>query len=299
MKKITYILLFVVGALQAQTFSLPSQLDRNLIYVNSAFAGMEEATLATLMHRSQYVGGFDGAPTYQNFELHAPLKKQNIALGIQAKHEGIGTQNNTELFFSYAHRIRMESATLALSLKAGGQSLNTAENDLIDTELDPTFSSSSAILPNGGVGIAFYSPDYYFGLAVPYFFKPVRTEDGAQLNFDANHLEYVLSAGGSIKLNNKISLEPLASFYYSMSLPYQLTGVLNANFADLVIAGVGYRLDEGIIFNAGFKLNEQFSVVYSYDHIIGDASMIGTASHELSLQYYFGYKVNTISPRDF
>lgn len=302
MRKISYILIFFVASLQAQQFSLPSQIDRNFININPAYTGIKEATVASFTHRSDWVNS-EGTWSFQNFELHAPLKKQNVALGLQARNESIGLRNNTELFFSYAHRIIMENSTLAFSLKAGGQSLSYDEAKLDDSDYDPAFESNSSFIPNAGFGVAYYSSAYYVGFSVPYFFGVVNTAEGtAQIDFEVNRLAYILSGGGSIPINTSISLEPYGAIYYTTAWKPQALAVLNVKWNDVLTAGAGYRLDGRIVFNAVYDLNNQFSIGYSYDYFTQNSKSFGSSSsgsHELGVLYYFGYKVNTVSPRDF
>jgi type IX secretion system PorP/SprF family membrane protein len=299
MRKLTIILSFVVVALNAQ-YSLPTQIDRNLLYVNPAYAGSLEATVASVMHRSQWVN-VPGGITFQNFELHAPLKKQSIAMGFQVRHESIGLQNKTEVFINYAHRIKLDKSTLAFSLKAGGQSLSYQEPNFGEVEnWDPALAGTSSFLPNLGFGLAYYSPNYNFGVSIPYFFGSVSTSDGSsQIDFDMSRLAYILSAGGSISVNESLKIQPIGAVYYSTTLKPQVTGIVNLKYMDSFLLGAGYRLHEGIIVNVGYFLSEQFSVEYSYDINIGDIAPYSNGTHELGLLYYFGYKVNTVNPRDF
>lgn len=295
------ILVLLSTVLNAQQYSLPSQLDRNLLLVNPAYAGFFEATVASVMYRDQWVNWEgEGAPTFQNFELHAPLKKQSMALGFQARNESTGLKNNTEFFFTYAHRIKMEESTLAFALKAGMQNRSDGESSLNDDEFDDAFASSSSFIPNVGFGVAYYNPKYFVGMSVPYFFSSTSNSDGSsQLNFESQDLAFVFSGGGSIDVNEVITLEPVASFYFPLALKPQLTAVLNAKWNEMVVAGIGYRMNEGIIFNAGYHLNKQFSFVMSYDYNVGNVKGLTNGSIEIGALYYFGYKVNTISPRDF
>lgn len=300
MKKITIILSFFVVVLNAQQYSLPTQLDRNLLYINPAYAGSLEATVASLMHRSQWIN-MPGAVAFQNFEFHAPLKKQAVAIGVQARHETIGSKDNSEVFLSYAHRIRMQKSTLAFALKAGGQSISYGKSILQNKEVaDAAFTNTSTIIPNAGFGLSFYNKSYFVGLSIPYFFGSQSTSDGnTQIDFDIDRLAYIFSAGGSIPINSSLSMEPVGALYYSKTLKPQVTAILNFKWLNSVLLGAGYRLNEGIIFNTGYFLSQQFSIAYSYDYNIGKIGAYSSGSHELGLLYYFGFKVNTISPRDF
>jgi type IX secretion system PorP/SprF family membrane protein len=298
MRRLTIILLFVVGAVNAQQYSLPTQINRNRMYVNPAYAGSYEASVASLMHRSQWIN-VPGALSFQNFEFHTPLKKQAIALGFQVRNESIGLKNNTEAFITYAHRIQLEKSTLAFALKGGAQSLSFKDPRLYEDEVDNAFLSNSTLLPNAGFGVSYYSAAYYFGLSVPYFFGVISPDGNSQVDFSVDRLNFVLSGGGSVRMSDDFKLEPVGAVTYSTTLKPQATLIINVRYLDSFVLGGGYRLNEGIIANAEYHMSKQFSIGYSYDYSLGDIGAFSSGSHELGLLYYFGYKLNTISPRDF
>ncbi len=299
MRRFLYIVLFVISiGLQAQQYSLPSQFDRNMLYLNPSYAGSHEATVASVMHRMQWVN-MPGALTFQNFEFHTPLKKESMALGIQARNESIGLKNNTEAFFIYSYRIRLDESTIALALKGGGQNITFSDADLTNVN-DPSFNSTSAFVPNVGFGMSYYSSKYFVGLSVPYFFGTVSNADGTQqIDFGMDRLAFSLSGGGTISLSDNIDFKPSGAVVYYMSLATQFAAVANFYWNDLLLVGVGYRHKEGILVNAGYFVNQQLSVAYTYDYNIGEVGAYSNGSHEIGLLYYFGYKVNTINPRDF
>ncbi len=298
----TILLLFLSLSLQAQQFSLPSQLNRNLVYLNPSFTGIYETTVANLMHRSVWLNGIDGSPNYQNFEFHSPLKKQSVALGLQARHEQAGATSNTEVFFNYAHRITMGSAKLALGVKGGFHSSSMAAVSLEQGGVvDPAFEASkSQMIPNFGFGASYYTKNYYVGLSIPYFLSSISGSDGnVSIDFNMNNFQYLLTAGGSFSINSVLDIEPVGAFVYSMLLQPTYSVIVNAKYNNMILAGVGYRAQEALILNVGYQFNNQLSFMYSYDYNIGDVSSFSSGSHEIGLLLYWGFEVNTISPRDF
>lgn len=298
-----YLTILIVFAqlLNAQQFSLPSQLNRNMMYLNPSFTGLYETTVANLMHRSNWIG-IDGNLSYQNFEVHSPLKKQSIALGLQARHEQIGASSTTEVFFNYAHRIRMGDARFALGVKGGFLSSSMDDISLENQGVsDPAFEAAKAqMTPNFGFGLSYYTSKYYVGLSIPFFLNAVSGTDGnTSIDFDINNFHYLLTAGGSFPVGDNLDLEPVGAFVYSMLLKPTYTIILNAKYNNLFLAGAGYRAQEAIILNAGIQVNNQLSFMYSYDYNIGDVSTFSRGSHEIGLLLHWGFKVNTINPRDF
>ena len=65
-------------------------------------------------------------------------------------------------------------------------------------------------------------------------------------------------------------------------------------------AGLGFRLHDAIIMVVGYQLNRQFSLAYSYDLTVArELNDYSSGSHEINLNYKFGYKVNASNPRGF
>lgn len=300
MRKLSFILLLFSCALSAQQFSMPAQIDRNLLYVNPAYAGKPGAAVVHLMHRTQWIN-VPGAPTFQSFEFHAPLKKQAVALGLQARRETVGNKNNNEAFFTYTHRIRLAQSTLAFGLKGGINSVSYTQASLENTStFDPAYETNSLLLPNAGFGIGYYSKKFYAGLAIPYFFGTKATSDGtAEMDFDMSRLVYLFTAGGSFPVSEVLKIEPSLAVNYSSNLEPAMMAQVNFRLIEHILFGGGYRMDEALLFNLAYGINKQFSVAYSYEHTLGKLGAFSSGSHELGLMYYFGFVANTVNPRDF
>jgi type IX secretion system PorP/SprF family membrane protein len=286
--------------LYSQQFSMPSQPARNMVYINPAYTGYFETTVASLMNRTTWIGT-TGSLQYQNAEVHAPLKKQSIALGLQFLNQKIGASNTTEAFFNYCHRIPMGGVKLALGIKLGIQSVNLSAITMRDID-DPASEAHSALVPNFGVGFAFYSKLFYAGLSVPYLLGYQTGSDGnTSISHDFNNYSIIASAGGKIPIGSIFKVEPAIVYNYSLTLESAYMAIVNLNINDKLVFGVGYRSEPAAVINLGYYLNNQVSFQYTYDYNFG-TGYVGTyskGSHEIGLLFYFGYKVNTVSPRDF
>ncbi|MBN1118706.1 MAG: PorP/SprF family type IX secretion system membrane protein [Bacteroidales bacterium] len=303
--KIFIILLFIIVRLSGQEFTLPSQINRNLLNVNPAYAGYYETTVLNIMHRSNFMGaGGRSIQEYQNAEFHAPLKKQSIALGMQLKHEQIAGRIRNEVFFDYSHRIELGNSKLGLALKAGGVSLSTDPNLSVLDINDPVFSSEyNSISPNFGFGVSYYSKNYYAGISVPYLLGL------NEIKPEISSYAFILTGGGKFEVTDIISIEPYGGIMYSMSSPVSFMASVNSEINELILFGAGYKyyqkfysddaLTSSYFANLGLKINPQISLLYSFEYNTGKASIVSPTSHEAGLFWYFGYKVNTQSARDF
>lgn len=201
-------------SIEAQQFVLPSQIDRNRVHINPAFTGCYGTAVGNLMHKTVWLGAGMNY-SYRNFEFHNPLKKQSIALGVQAGHEQIGGANNSEIFFNYGHRIRIRKARLAFGLKGGVHSKSFGNIRLQDETVDPSFGQSS-LMPNFGFGMSYYSKDYFFGLSVPYVFSAQYGTDGnSSIKLDFNSMNYIMTAGGEFPVNSYIDIKAVGALLYT------------------------------------------------------------------------------------
>ena len=277
-----------------------SQITRNLVYINPAYTGFFETTVFSVLHRSSWIG-FGGkgvaGQMLQNAEFHNPLKNQSIALGGLFRHEVRGGQIKNEAFLNYSHRIilgNQDRLTFGFKLGASFVSLDQEIELVDDFTMDPAFAGfENKIVPNAGFGVAYYGSNFFGGLSIPYLLNN-------DLEPEISEYTFLFSGGANIKLNNDLVFMPNAVVGYSNPSIYNYIAVLNLKYKDMLLAGAGYRND-GIIFNIGYSLNHQFSINYSYELNIGPIRTIAKSkgSHELSLLYYFGYKVNSVSPIDF
>lgn len=295
------IILFISVFLKAQQFSIPSQPYRNMVYLNPAYTGFYEASVASLMNRNGLTG-FPGNPQFQDFELHAPLKAQSIALGLQAMHQQLGAHSANEIFFNYAHRISLNKSKFVFGLKMGITSTSMGSVNIKNTQEDPAFPVNNYIVPNFGFGLAYYGRNFYTGVSVPYLLGASMGTDG-NLEItppDFRIFNYIFSVGGKISIGNSLKLEPHGVVVYS-TVPTILSyeGIINFNISDRLIIGGGYSSNEAVIGNLGYYLSRQISFLYSYQYGIGETISNLNASHEVGLLFYFGYKIKTSSPRDF
>ncbi len=278
--------------------ALPSQLDRNKVFLNPAYTGFYETTVFSLMHRSSWLG-FGGANgpgrMFQNAEFHAPLKKQSIALGGLLRHVKEGGVNVNEAFLNYSHRIELfENNRLTLGIKFGARFTSLDQDlKLQDAADDPAFSAyENKTIPNAGFGIAYYNSQYFIGLSVPYLFN-------SEMKAVFNQYSFILSGGGDIEINNDVGFQPRGTFVYNIITPVTYQVQFNFTYREMFLGGLGYRASDALIFTFGYSLNRQISFNYSYDLNIGNVKTYSKGSHEIGLLFYMGYKINTVSPIDF
>lgn len=298
---IFYILLFVLSTdLLAQTMPTVSQFDYMPIQFNPASTGNKDALAVGFKFRKHWTG-IDGSPSTQVFCAHAPLRNPKVAIGLLLENENVGATNYTGIYLNYAYRIPVLTGNLSFGIKGGITAGSQSSVTLRDAS-DPAFGANTNkfVVPNFGFGIYYYSKVYWAGFSIPRFFGFESQPSGSyKMTHNISRYEYFVTGGGRIGLTEDIYIEPSVLAVISSILKPVVTINCVGVFRDTFKGGVGFRTNDAIIVHLGYSLNRQLALIYSYDINIGKMSKYTSGSHEINLQYKFGYTVNTSSPRRF
>jgi type IX secretion system PorP/SprF family membrane protein len=305
MKLNIYISLVIVvlsHKLSAQPMPAVSQFDKNMVHLNPGAVGNQDVLTVSFAYRNQWTG-FKGAPSNQVFTVHAPMKNPEVAIGLLLENENSGSTNYTGIYLNYAYRIKILSGKLSFGLKCGVNAVSQSAVSLRDDAFDPAFTAknNNFIVPNFGFGAYYYSNSYWAGFSIPRLFGFESKSSGAyKMSYDISHYEYFIAGGGKLSVNSKIDIEPSAllvlSSVHKPRVMVNAKGVYKKSYK----VGVGYRSGDAIIIIIGYDLNRQFSLGYSYDiNISHSMSKYTSGSHEINMQYRFGYQINASSPRHF
>lgn len=300
---ITYIALMLTLCSTAQHSPLVSHYMLNGLVINPAYTGSREVFTANAMYRNQWVG-FDGAPVTQVLSAHTPLKNKRLALGVIFNNEQIGVSNYTGISGNFAYRIPMDKATLSFGLSGGIQVLSARYSELsTDQQNDQVFTNDlrSSLQPDFGAGVYLKSDKYFVGLSVPSLISRQYNITNEQVNMQSlpGDYNFILHGGYLFHINELFKFKPGALVRYIPSGTGQFD--LNANliYKDQFWIGVSYRHREALIALVEFQINQQFRVAYSYDYALSTLRNYSSGSHEIGLQYEFGFKVKSADPRFF
>ena len=100
-------------------------------------------------------------------------------------------------------------------------------------------------------------------------------------------------------INDEIVLKPSMLMRYTPNSDFQVDVNANAYFQEAIMFGVSYRMQDAVVGMAQYNINRQFSVGYAYDFSLSDLGNYNNGSHELMLQYTFGYRIKSLNPRYF
>lgn len=295
MKRFKFILLILScsGLLYAQQEAMYTHYMYNTLCVNPAYAGSRDALTMTLLHRSQWVG-FEGAPTTETFSIHSPIKGDAVNLGLSVIADKVGPIRATGVYVDYAYRFRVsEKGKLSLGLKLGFNAYSSNLQSIKLNQTDNSFSKvESTFSPNIGLGVYYATDRYYIGASTPKLVKNnyiYSSSNGTEkLSKEARH--YYFIAGGLIKLNKDIDLKPTTFVKVVEAAPIEADFTANFIFYDLFTLGAMYRTGDALGLLAGYNINEQLSVGYSFDwSFVNNTAKYNYGSHEVMLRYEFIY----------
>lgn len=271
----------------------------NGLAVNPAYAGSRDLLSLNLSHRNQWMG-FEGAPVYNIFAAHTPLKKTSMGVGLLVMNESIGLRRFTGVYANYAHRIALGQGKLALGLKAGLASGRFGSIELGNDDVVFGQEAESFLLPNFGVGAYYYTRKFYAGLSVP-LIMGYRSNDAGEVvvYHDVQQYSLYFTSGYTLTLDENWALQPSVLVNYTRAGGVVADGGLSVLYRELLRAGVTYRTKQALVVLADFKINYQLRAGIAYDYGLGGLNEYNRSSLEITLEYNFGYRVRVANPMIF
>lgn len=298
-------LLWILTGLAAvgQHTPLTSQYLFNGLLINPAYAGSRDALAANLTHRQQWVG-FDGAPVTQIVSVHAPVNKRKVGLGLLLFNDRIGVSNETGLFTNYAYRIKFPNGRLALGIGAGFSMMRgNWQNVALQDQGDFTFAerTTSGIRPNFSTGAYYYGKDFFVGASLPFMVmhRYGPNEDGLSLRRSRPDMQPMLTGGYLIAVSRNTKVKPSALVRYRAESGMQADLSTHVIFQEKLWLGFSYRTQDAAIAMIEVLPTPQWRFGYAYDLGMSALRQHHHGSHELMVQYEFGYRIRVKDPRYF
>lgn len=292
MRKIFFTILLCAICLisNAQVFQVPGQYFTSPYTINPAYSGLEGYTYLQVMHRQQWLG-IENAPALSNFAFQLPISRK-FNMGANMFYDQNGLINTTSALISGNYLIPF-SPSRRLSIGLAGGFFNT-QYDIGNSSNpdDPAIENfNSEFNPLLSFGIAYYSPKFHIGVALPTLLGNTLINPGIpEKPYEVFYEQMVFSIGYKLKsANGAISFEPSA--VYKMDPEYgdyaEFSGILN--FSESIYAGGSYRLDYGPSVLFGFELGS-LKFGYAYAFAAQQVDQFGQGSHELLLGLRLGKK---------
>ncbi|WP_075590316.1 PorP/SprF family type IX secretion system membrane protein [Labilibacter marinus] len=304
MKQFTIIIAFltlITGSVLGQRELNMSQYMYNRYSINPAFGGSHESLSAYASYRKKWLG-FEDSPTGAFFTIHSPLKKENVALGAQFFSDKFGVSQNTGFNLSYTYRLQLDNqSTLAFGISGGivNHKSDWTQVRLSDSEYDETFASvEQTMSPLVGFGVSIYNKKYFGGFSIPSLLYYDRYET-AESSLDFAKIDYLFTGGFIHKVSNSFAIQPSALIRVNLDdksfAELSATGIL----MNSLMVGTSYRTTNEIIGIIGYQITPQFRFTYSLDYDIDPIGSYNNGTHEVALQFDFGYKIDSPDPKFF
>lgn len=274
----------------------------NTVAINPAYAGSRGMLSIFGIHRAQWIG-LEGAPTTTGTSIHTPLNDSRIGLGVSMLQDAIGPSNKQTLSADFSYTISTsENYKLSFGLKGTASlfSIDYTKLNRFDVN-DPRFQNniSNQFSPNIGAGLYLHSKQFYAGISVPFMLQSNEFND---INSQVTHesLHYYFMSGYVFEISESTKFKPAFLAKAVEGAPLQVD--LSANFMlnNKFVLGGAWRWEAAMSGLAGFQVNDNWFIGYTYDADSTKLANYNSGSHELFMRYEFiGKKEKIVSPRFF
>jgi type IX secretion system PorP/SprF family membrane protein len=266
----------------------------NTVAINPAYAGSRGMLSIFGIHRAQWIG-LEGAPTTTGTSIHTPLNDSRIGLGVSMLQDAIGPSNKQTLSADFSYTISTsENYKLSFGLKGTASlfSIDYTKLNRFDIN-DPRFQN------NIGAGLYLHSKQFYAGISVPFMLQSNEFND---INSQVTHesLHYYFMSGYVFEISESTKFKPAFLAKAVEGAPLQVD--LSANFMlnNKFVLGGAWRWEAAMSGLAGFQVNDNWFIGYTYDADSTKLANYNSGSHELFMRYEFiGKKEKIVSPRFF
>lgn len=302
MKKLLFSLLVAFGfTTQGQQLAMFTEYMYNEVTLNPAYAGSHEVVSATLLGRTQWVGANGGPQTY-SFNAHAPLRNENLGVGLSLVYDELAIESNINAMASFSYKVKFEKSDLHFGLQAGiAQSERDYSRLNVEDKNDPSaISGKSALSPNFGIGMYYFASQFYIGLSVPQLVNNQMKINGFEQSKQVRH--YFLNSGYVFDFGENFKFKPTIFMKYTEGLADLLETDFTASFIikDMFWIGGAWRTGDSFDLLLGIQATDQFKIGYAYDLTTTSLNQFNSGSHELVLNYKFSFaQGNIITPRYF
>lgn len=278
----------------------------NMMSINPAYAGTMDHTDATLLGRKQWVN-YPGAPQTISFNIHSPVYYDKIGLGLSAVNDKLGVLNYNTINFAFSYHAKFKKSILSLGLQPSVSQLTSNLSSLkMDAPgsipvADNAFQNITQIDLRAGGGLFWYNNNGYLGISTPLLAKVKvgGSSSGSVLPYSSKpHL--FLTGGYVFEINPTLQLKPSTLIKYANGTPLEFDINCNLYFYDLIGVGASLRSFDSMDGIIEYKINKNLKIGYAYDYTLTNLRNYNSGSHEIMLNWQFGFKKGKIlTPRYF
>jgi type IX secretion system PorP/SprF family membrane protein len=267
-----------------------SQWSNHQFAINPAHAGIKSCLEVQTTLRGQWLN-IDGAPLTGWLTVSAPLRAQRKKL-LSARH-GIGGSVNYDQIGAFTQLTAMVTYAghfnfsidnrLSLGLSFGATQLSFDMDKAQPLTPDPQVNGSGVELkPTATFGAWWNGKNYYAGMSLHQLVPQNWTVIGSDA---ASYMHGMVNTGFRVPINNDWTVLPAlyAGFTFASPVDVQLQAIFD--YKSKLITGLGFRNTDAVIGFLGFRFEERWRVMYSYDFILSPMRAGSYHSHEVTVSF--------------
>lgn len=286
---------------QSQQDAIYSQYMFNPFAINPAYAGSRDALSGVLLMREQW-RGIEGAPSTQTFSIHAPLAKQNMALGLNVFNDGIGPSKNTGALLTYAYILRTGKGKLSFGLRGGVFNSRLDRSKLIYQNQSDRFNNQgtvNSIVPSVDFGTYYYTKSFFAGLSVSHLLEnQINYPNFPSDAYVVMKRHFMFNTGAALPVGDNTVFKPSVLVKYVENAPLNFDINTSFLFKKVFWLGASYRSGNGVVLLTEYNIKEFIRIGYSYDIVLNRLKQFTTGTHELMLGFDLNIKkTQSVSPR--
>ncbi len=286
----------------------------NIQVVNPAYVGIWDNMTFMALSRLQWVG-ITGAPETHSFSVHAPLRNENIGIGLTVVDNDQGLENRFAVFVDYAYRLKLsEKTSLRLGIKT---TIQHYQNNFDAYELNPNFAAprdpafqgyiDQTFKPNFGVGAFLHSEQFYLGLSIPRIIESkykaregYLSTNGIEYTTNPELRHYFIIGGFVFDMGKKLKFKPTFSTRASIGVPVEFDVSANFLLNERLWLGGMYRSGDSYGAIVQWIINEKLRFGYAIDFTTTNLKRFHDGVHEIMISYELNLlRSRYTSPRYF
>ncbi|HLP56753.1 MAG TPA: PorP/SprF family type IX secretion system membrane protein [Fluviicola sp.] len=274
----------------AQQIPHMSQWSNHQFAINPAHAGIKTCLEVQSTLRGQWIN-MDGAPISGWATISAPLqakRKKYLSgrhgLGGIVNYDQLGAFKQISLQLAYAGHFNFtKEDRLSLGLAFGATQLAFDIEKAKPLFADPRINGSAVELkPTATFGAWWNGKNYYAGFSLYQMIPQKWKSIGSDAKFS---MHAMVSGGYRMPLNQEWSLLPAAYIGFAKAAPMDFQLQALVDYRSRLITGLGFRNTDAVIGFLGFRFEERWRIMYSYDFILSPLRSGTFHSHELTIGF--------------
>ncbi|NNK89790.1 MAG: PorP/SprF family type IX secretion system membrane protein [Saprospiraceae bacterium] len=276
--------------------------------INPAYGGLDRSLSANFNYRTQWQDITKNPKSFY-FNAHMPLYIINGGVGFSLQSDVVGSIKTTRLNFSYNYVYPISGGVISTggSLGLKQHRINGAEiitpggiyEPGIISHEDPILSESTmnGISPDWTIGV-FIGQDYFdLGITM----SNITLSSSSFDNFTFNQSKHISLFGQIPLLIGDFEVYPsflLKSNFKSYQSDISCLIKSGNIFGGMSLRGFNEKSLDSFIVIGGLKINEHYTLSYSYDMGISALREVSQGSHEININYNLNKRIGIGLPPD-